>query len=377
VLAGGRSGTSSPHPRFGVVIVAVVAAVAIGCVPDSTGSDQTEAFATTTVPSTALSPSTQATVPTTEPATITTEPATVTTEPATVATAPARVEFGRVWSLAYPSSWYRAGRELMPVLGWDSVTVATMPLRPGGQNCAHMPESALRDLGSGDVLISAFFTGPTKNEEAPARIDETTFPVAAGLTDAAECADRPNLEIHWAYFDLGGEGVYVLAAFGAHVTGERRAQAWASLSSLQPEDTTGTAEGRVCVVTAPVVPAFVPPDPFPSSPPTGDWYGTADLWTSIDPGGTVWHEDPLGSLWWSRQFDASTENRPDISVTAERLDAAAPAVQYGYPDGSTTNAMDVRTGQLMEVDVQLGDGCWRLTADYKDHQLSYVAAFIP
>jgi hypothetical protein len=184
----------------------------------------------------------------------------------------------------------------MPVLGWDSVTVATMPPRPGGQNCAHMPENALRDLGSGDVLISVFFTGPTGDESAPTRIDATTFLVVNGLTDAAECADRPNLEIHWGYFNLGGEGVYVLAAFGARVGEELRAETWSVLSSLRPEDTNGAAGGPVCVVTAPFVPAFVPPDPFPNSPPTGDWYETADLWTSIDERGTVWHDDPLGSL---------------------------------------------------------------------------------
>lgn len=101
-------------------------------------------------------------------------------EPAT-----GRLGFDHIWGLAYPPGWYRAGSELMPTLGFRSITVATMPIRPGGKG-AHMPDNALRDISPEDVLLTVFFQGALSRDSQPIpeTLDETGFP--------AESAPTPN-----------------------------------------------------------------------------------------------------------------------------------------------------------------------------------------
>jgi hypothetical protein len=174
-----------------------------------------------------------------------------------------------IWRAAYPASWDRAGRELMPNLGWDSLTLATFDLRAGGSRCAHMPENALRDLGPAEALVSVFFAGDDAFPAAvprPDRFDDTTFPAQDG-TDAAGCAEREDLEIHWGAYAFDGRrsgAVYLLVVFGDEVTARTRTTTWDVVSSLRPPaDENG---GSICVVTAPPSPGFVPPEPFPATP---------------------------------------------------------------------------------------------------------------
>lgn len=255
-----------------------------------------------------------------------------------------------------------------------------------------MPENALRDLGAGDALISVFFAGAATQEVSdwPTTLDDVTFP-PSGLTGANECAERPELEVHWDGFNYLEQMLWVLVAFGAEVSEETRAETWAVASSLQPVGNL-TPGGGACVVTAPPQPGVVPPDPFPATSLVGVWYGTDDLWTELPHQGTVLRGLPAdtdGSLttktfWWNWDYswtlgDPATTDAgptaeqitPDITVTARRLDAPAPPVE----ENRGTNAYTPETHSSMLVGLDLPTaGCWELTATYQNAQLSYVVA---
>ena len=58
-------------------------------------------------------------------------------------------------AVTYPSSWTRSVDPLLPDLVDPKVLVAlsTFPARPGGENCAHLPENAIEDMGPTDALV--------------------------------------------------------------------------------------------------------------------------------------------------------------------------------------------------------------------------------
>lgn len=302
--------------------------------------------------------------------------ATTTTSVTTTSTSPEVAPEGRpfsgsVWSIAHDPTWYRANSDLMPNLGWGSVTLATFPLRPGGERCAHMPENALRDLGPTDVLVTAFFSGPLSAAEAiPWPTDGFTddlLPRGSPNDDVHECAERPELEAHWGLADNGGEGIYLLAAFGDEVADDVRAAAWRALSSLQLVD--AGDGGLNCVVTVVRPPGLAVPDTHPAESVFGYWYGTTDLWTVLTADGSY---GARKSVWWSAQFPGGDrEERPEISVTWRRLDVAQPEIV----SDRGTNAFTAEDGWFMISggDPQ-ADGCWEITATYKGATLSYVAS---
>lgn len=277
---------------------------------------------------------------------------------------------GAIWSIASPPKWHRAGAELMPNLVGTSLTLATIPLSVGGERCAQVPEAALRSLGREDALISIFFRGPEDVDDPTwpaAGFDDTVFP-RTDRTDAHECADRADLEVHWGGWSLDGAGLYLLVAFGPGVSSERRAETWAAVSSLHPEEGAATA-APVCVTTRPPQPGLDVPDDWPARPTSGTWYGSTDLWTVLPADGSS--PTPRKSVWWSADFlGGGAEPRPDISVTWNRLDKPAATAQAGSPG---TNASSAEEGSFM---IAGGDppgvGCWKVTASYRGAALSYV-----
>jgi hypothetical protein len=282
-----------------------------------------------------------------------------------------------VWSISYPPTWHRADSELMPNLAMNSLTLATFPLRAGGSKCAQMPENALRDLSPGDALVSIFLnarpgTGaPLWPEDG---FNDTVFPESTATTDAHECADRPDLEVHWGLWSLNGNGHYVLVVFGPNVADDRRAQTWEILSSLRTGESATLSNGRLCVVTRPPQPGLAPPAPYQPSPSDESmvWYGTTALWTPLTIDATY---RPRKSVWWSSAFGGGAhEPTPEISVTYQRLDAKAPLISSGSPG---TNAFTEEDGWFMIADIDPETrGCWKVTATYREATLSYVA-YIP
>jgi hypothetical protein len=290
------------------------------------------------------------------------------------------------WSIAYPSDWTRADSDLMPNLGWRSLTLATFPIRSGESQCAHMPTNALQDLGPEDSLISIFAAGQSALSGAglwpETGFDDTVFPAAArGGTGAQVCADRPDLEVHWGAWELAGEGLYVLVAFGADVDAEQRTQTWNVLSSLDNNGRDAVDHG-FCVVTRPTLTGFVPSASYPAVPPLSDskpypsspatpgnlWYGDSALWTALHVDGDSGRRK---DVWWSSDFQGGTEEpRPDITVTYERIDIDLPTVREAERG---TNAFTEGDGWFMIAGIDSNEpGCWQVTAEYRDATLSYV-----
>ncbi len=127
-----------------------------------------------------------------------------------------------------------------------------------------------------------------------------------------------------------------------------------------------------CPVTLPGE-GLAAPRPFPVNPSvkgTNDlaWYGSGSLWTVLPVDGVY---VPRKSVWWSTRFPGGRqEERPEISVTWERLDADRARIMEPGPGTNAHTAID---GWFMIAGVDPDEpGCWRVTADYKGESLSYV-----
>lgn len=277
------------------------------------------------------------------------------------------------WSIEEPSGWQRAGRELMPNLGWDSLTIATIPLEHGGERCAQVPEQALRDLGGEDALISFFFNvSPTNSADPwPSGVSDLH---ALENSDPAECADRSDLEIRWAQVERAGVAFYVLVALGPDVSDAVREEASSALRSFAPLGESNSATTPECVVTVPSVRQPDLPLPVDQDLVEGvigqraGWVGTADLWTALPNSGI---HLPRKSIWWSEHFPGGlVEPRPPLRVIWERLDNEAPSIVAESPG---TNGPSPDRGFFMLNGIDPDEpGCWKVTAEYKGHELSYV-----
>lgn len=146
----------------------------------------------------------------------------------------------------------------------------------------------------------------------------------------------------------------------------------------------GVIEGGrdACPVTEPGDSPFAPSSETPEGPPLAygaAWYGTPDLWTMVQHQGQVWTKLPVGTdgsltqktFWWSDDYVFSEEPLPDITVTAQHLNGSAPTVEAGGPG---TNASHPEIGNFMIVGLTFPqEGCWRITAEYRNITLGYVA----
>jgi hypothetical protein len=139
--------------------------------------------------------------------------------------------------------------------------------------------------------------------------------------------------------------------------------------------TAGAAGGRPvpasCPTTRPPDHPFVPPAPYPPTPPPlyGDvfWYGTDGLWTWLEADGTARRSDK--SFWWREGYDWQTETSPGLLVTGRRLDAAAPAVT----SSAATNGFREDIGAFMLTGLELPTGgCWELTGRYGGERVRFV-----
>jgi len=109
------------------------------------------------------------------------------------------------------------------------------------------------------------------------------------------------------------------------------------------------------------------------------WYGTPVLWTNL-PSDGIWHglpQDDGGyvqkAVFWREGFVALDELNPVLTVSSRRLDASAPTFSFS----DATNGWD-ETGDFMLVGIIIPtDGCWEITAEYQDAQLSYVVLVSP
>jgi hypothetical protein len=141
-----------------------------------------------------------------------------------------------------------------------------------------------------------------------------------------------------------------------------------------------------CPITqAPDVP-FVPPAPYPSAPPeqyvNEFWYGTPELWTMLGTEGT-WYALPQNEdgysqkvFWWSKNFDVSKDSYPAFTVTIEPLDANAKSSPIVAAEKATNASADFGTAMLTGVEIPTL-GCWKVTGQYQDAELSFVVWVTP
>jgi len=132
-----------------------------------------------------------------------------------------------------------------------------------------------------------------------------------------------------------------------------------------------------CPVTVPQNPLFTPPAPYNTLGFKDHfWFGSNSLWTLI-PANGVWgglpYDPPTGLtqkiFWWREGYVWAEEPQPNLIVTGERLDAPAPPLHAS----KATNAYASDIGSAMLVGVDFPTlGCWKITGQYKDAELSFV-----
>lgn len=144
-------------------------------------------------------------------------------------------------TVTLPAGWQRAPRSLTPHLTdpREVVAVATFPLRYRRTPCAHMPGSALEDLGPTDAFVTLQERGldPGSSWKGfPARSKQFGLRLG-GSADARGCVPGARFTDHWFGFTDGRRHFHVLAAFGSQATAATRRQARKILDDLRIDAT--------------------------------------------------------------------------------------------------------------------------------------------
>ena len=108
------------------------------------------------------------------------------------------------------------------------------------------------------------------------------------------------------------------------------------------------------------------------------WYGTPALWTNLPSDGIWWGlpKDNDGyvqkTVFWREGFVALEEFNPDLTVSGRRLDGSAPT----FSVSDATHGWD-ESGDFMLLGISIPTlGCWEITAEYHDVQLTYVVQVV-
>lgn len=141
----------------------------------------------------------------------------------------------RGFTVQFPSDWRRARRSLTPYLSAprELVSLGTGPLRTSGpQDCAQMPQGALKAMSSRDVLVSIQEWGTDGNDDhglrpASLRLDRSN------RTEQLQCTDPRRQDVWWLTFGDRGRRFYALIALGREAPPARRLQAQRILRSLR------------------------------------------------------------------------------------------------------------------------------------------------
>jgi hypothetical protein len=134
-----------------------------------------------------------------------------------------------------PAGWQAARESLTPHLTdpREQLAVGTYPLRYRETECAHVPGSALEDLGPTDAFVELEERGTgVEASEFPNR-PEHFGPQLGGRSEANGCVPSARFEDHWFTFSDAGRRFHVRVAFGPDAPAETQRQAWAILDGLQ------------------------------------------------------------------------------------------------------------------------------------------------
>ena len=135
-----------------------------------------------------------------------------------------------------------------------------------------------------------------------------------------------------------------------------------------------------CPITKPPARPFIQPAPYPQKANPGEfWYGTPKLWTQLRADGT-WKglphytpDDPTFRqklFWWRQGYDVQAEPYPKLKITGKRLDSSAPPVLLA---DHASNGWQQPEQPFMVVGINLPTlGCWEITGQYQDAQVTYI-----
>jgi hypothetical protein len=140
-------------------------------------------------------------------------------------------------TVSLPMGWQAASESLTPNLvdPREELAVATFPLRYRETECAHMPGSALEDLGPRDAFVTLEERGVDPGSTwagfpaRPARFG----PELGGPSEAGACTPGANFTDHWFEFSDGARHFHVLVAFGPQAPADVQQQAWGILDGLR------------------------------------------------------------------------------------------------------------------------------------------------
>jgi hypothetical protein len=140
-------------------------------------------------------------------------------------------------TVSYPPGWQRAEKTLTPRLGdpEEILSLGTYQLRPGGERCAHMPVTALEDLGAEDAFVSVQERSPPYPSEGyPPR--STPFTPTLHEGGGEFCVPDPGRLAAWVSFSDARRAFYVLIAVGPSASDDTRAEVYEILESLRFDD---------------------------------------------------------------------------------------------------------------------------------------------
>ncbi|HEX6621660.1 MAG TPA: hypothetical protein VF024_18505 [Solirubrobacteraceae bacterium] len=151
--------------------------------------------------------------------------------------APARTVRAHGLTAELPPGWQAAAESLTPHLTdpREELAVGTYSLRYRQTECAHVPGSALEDLGPGDAFVTLQERGlgvPDGEPDFPSR-PSRFGPALGGPSEAGACAPGARFSAHWFGFSDGGRRFHVLVAFGPQASVRVQRQAWAILDGLR------------------------------------------------------------------------------------------------------------------------------------------------
>ncbi len=138
-------------------------------------------------------------------------------------------------TVTLPAGWQRAPRKLTPHLvdPREVVAVGTFPLRYHRTACAHMPGSALEDLGPGDALVTLQERGRGVTGNAFPPRPKHFGPRLGGPSEARLCVPKARFTDHWFMFADSGRYFHVLVAIGPKASAKTRREAREILDRLR------------------------------------------------------------------------------------------------------------------------------------------------
>jgi hypothetical protein len=139
-----------------------------------------------------------------------------------------------------------------------------------------------------------------------------------------------------------------------------------------------------CPITLPPTLPFELPEGYQgsNSEPNSDmfWFGTAELWVMLRDNG-VWSQLPKQDVgfvqklvWWSQDYDWLQEQVPDFQLYGQRIDG----VSAEFESDLATNAYTNERGSMIMTGVVIpSTGCWQITGEYNEAELSFVVEVRP